>query len=245
MEELRIEGIQDVILKVDGGKLVLIDRKSPDVEQEVIISDIKRLVVNDCSSSVGISLKGLLSNIEEIVISNCGWVIFGDHCFNNCISLRTISVDNVREISFGNHCFENCTSIKSIYMPGRSSFGDYSFLNCSSLEEVITKKSASFGVMCFGNCTSLSKIDCEGFVGIDADAFNNTAADIRLTVPLDNSVRLFWNRGLSENHSIKLIKGTCCVSICNPNKNCWRCKELLKDSILRSYRKYVNLEPFF
>ena len=94
----------------------------------------------------GLKLKTIPQSVTHI----------GDHAFEGCISLATITIKG--PASIGDYAFAQCTSLKYVnYQEQTKSIGDYAFSNCTALSEISIPDSVEYlGRSSFENCSSAS-----------------------------------------------------------------------------------------
>lgn len=88
-------------------------------------------------------------------------VEIGDHCFENCTELQSVSMsDSVLKI--GKYAFSNCWNLKAISLSSNVHFiDDFCFENDCNLSNVkLPSGLKHIGDGCFKGCTSLKKIYC-------------------------------------------------------------------------------------
>ena len=96
--------------------------------------------------------------VEKVVINN-GITNIGETAFDECISLKYITIPS-SVTSIEDYAFSGCSSLEEITIPSRvTSIEDYAFSGCSSLEEITIPSSVtSIEGYAFGGCSSLKEI---------------------------------------------------------------------------------------
>lgn len=84
--------------------------------------------------------------------------------FQNCTSLKSISMQNLTSIGNSQYFLSGCTSLETVDFPSLRDTGDYAFQNCTSLVTVVLP-SASGGYRSFHGCTNLQQVDYGRLVG--------------------------------------------------------------------------------
>ena len=104
-------------------------------------------------------------------------VEIGDHCFENCTELQSVSMsDSVLKI--GKYAFSNCWNLKAISLSSNVHFiDDFCFENDCNLSNIKLPSGLKYiGDGCFKGCTSLKKIYCvtdnPDQIQISEDAFD-------------------------------------------------------------------------
>ena len=94
----------------------------------------------------------------ELVIPDDSTSIIGDHTFENCTELTSVTIGN-GVTSIGNWAFENCTGLTSITIPDSITSIGGAFANCTGLTSITIPDSVtSIGGSAFENCTGLTSI---------------------------------------------------------------------------------------
>ena len=92
--------------------------------------------------------------------------------FQNCTSLKSISMQNLTSIGNSQYFLSGCTSLETVDFPNLRDTGDYAFQNCTSLVTVVLP-SASGGYRSFHGCTNLQQVDYGRLVGSEGINMQN------------------------------------------------------------------------
>ena len=102
---------------------------------------------------------GNYTEIREITIPD-GYTSIGKNAFKGCNNLVKVVLPKSL-VSLGNHCFEDCSSLREIILPDQiTTIGDYAFAGCKNLTTVVLPRElVRLGSNAFKNCISLHEIE--------------------------------------------------------------------------------------
>ncbi|EAY01039.1 surface antigen BspA-like [Trichomonas vaginalis G3] len=141
-------------------------------------------------------------NLESITLSSC--TSLGTHAFENCIKLKSISMEDSSLTSFGESAFAGCTLLTNIKLPrSLTSIGNSAFAGCTSLTKVLYHNMiASLGNNCFNRCNQeiVDLSSCTNLTSISEFCFidNPNLVEIKLpsSIKIINSYS-FSNTGIT------------------------------------------------
>lgn len=125
--------------------------------------------------------------IKAVIIED-GVLSVGDHAFDECISLESVSLpDSI--IYVGTAAFRGCSSLESIALPAElPDVFPETFSMCTSLTEVALNRGLqSIHKEAFADCTSLERIELpDGVLYVDPRAFSGCSSLEEITVNEEN-----------------------------------------------------------
>jgi len=121
-------------------------------------SDVKKVVIEDGVTSIGIRAFNACRNLTNITIPD-NVTSIGDFAFYYCENLTSVTIPN-SVTSIGNSVFENCIALTNITIPDSiTSIGDFAFRYCTSLTSIMIPDSVtSIGNAAFESCKGLTSI---------------------------------------------------------------------------------------
>ena len=121
-------------------------------------SDVKKVVIEDGVTSIGIRAFNACRNLTNITIPD-NVTSIGDFAFYYCENLTSVTIPN-SVTSIGNSVFENCIALTNITIPDSiTSIGDFAFRYCTSLTSIMIPDSVtSIGNASFESCKGLTSI---------------------------------------------------------------------------------------
>ena len=124
--------------------------------------DIKRVVIEDGTMSIGTGAFDTCTQLNEVTIPGSVTSI-GDWAFNLCGGLKSITIPE-GVTSIGVHTFYGCGSLTDITIPnGVTSIGNEAFYNCTGLSEVtISDSVTNIGSSAFYGCSQLTDVYYSG-----------------------------------------------------------------------------------
>ena len=146
--------------------------------------NIKKVVINDGVTSIGINAFDGCESLTDIIIPN-SVISIGSSAFYNCISLTSITIPSSVNYIYDD-TFTNCTSLTSIVIPDSvTSIGSSAFAYCGSLTNITMPNSiTSIGYSAFAYCTSLTDINIPNSVTSIKDyAFDTCTLLSEISIP--------------------------------------------------------------
>ena len=121
-------------------------------------SDVKKVVIEDGVTSIGIRAFNACRNLTNITIPD-NVTSIGDFAFYYCENLTSVTIPN-SVTSIENSVFENCIALTNITIPDSiTSIGDFAFRYCTSLTSIMIPDSVtSIGNAAFESCKGLTSI---------------------------------------------------------------------------------------
>ena len=121
-------------------------------------SDVKKVVIEDGVTSIGIRAFNACRNLTNITIPD-NVTSIGDFAFYYCENLTSVTIPN-SVTSIGNSVFENCIALTNITIPDSiTSIGDFAFRYCTSLTSIMIPDSVtSIGNAAFESCKGFTSI---------------------------------------------------------------------------------------
>lgn len=147
--------------------------------------------------------------------------IINPYSFYNCQSLTNVNI-NSESCTFGNRCFENCKSLKSIKWPTSWSFGNnYVFAN-SGLESVNLENVATFGTLThslFEGCPLTNRLELTRLLTLSgASLFKNCQKVTDIICPeltqigtIDTSTG-YYSESSGGNNNYEIFRGMTSVT---------------------------------
>ena len=140
-------------------------------------NNLKSVVIPDTVVYMGYNGSGSAfvncANLETVVVGS-GVKEIGSYTFQNCTSLKNVTIKNTTTIC--SYAFAGCTSLEEIYLPDSiKNLNNSCFEKCTNLKNVrmpATLNTMTFGV--FNYCSSLKSIVVpEGITTLGTNAFRN------------------------------------------------------------------------
>lgn len=130
--------------------------------------------------------------------------VVSDNAFQNCTSLRSVSMPGV--VSIGMYCFDECSSLSSVGVStSLKRIGSSAFKECTALSSFSIPTSViSIEAMAFNGCTSLSSAKIPvGVSLIEDNVFRNCSSLSSVTIPA--SVSQIGNGAFYNCNSLKTV----------------------------------------
>ena len=132
-------------------------------------SDVKKVVIEDGVTSIGIRAFNACRNLTNITIPD-NVTSIGDFAFYYCENLTSVTIPN-SVTSIGNSVFENCIALTNITIPDSiTSIGDDAFSNCESLTAISLSCKSSLKKSDFGDQANLVSYASHTLKKIEAKA---------------------------------------------------------------------------
>ena len=170
-------------------------------------SDVKKVVIEDGVTSIGIRAFNACRNLTNITIPD-NVTSIGDFAFYYCENLTSVTIPN-SVTSIGNSVFENCIALTNITIPDSiTSIGDFAFRYCTSLTSIMIPDSVtSIGDDAFSNCESLTAISLSCKSSLKKSDFGDQA-----------------NLVSYASHTLKKIEAKAATCTENGNIEHWTCE---------------------
>ncbi len=190
LEYLRIEG--DNLDQIPNNCFeYCISLKKVEFGDNAKITKIGSSAFSNCTSLVSFtvpkSVKAMLSITTDI--SKATESSGSGNIFYNCTSLETVIFEEGSQLSnIGTYAFQNCTSLKNISLPNSLTIlGNYAFKGCTSLEEISIEcpNLRSIPAYCFDGCSNLVNVTFGevSFSRIGTYAFQNCTSLKSIIIP--------------------------------------------------------------
>ena len=193
-------------------------------------SDVKKVVIEDGVTSIGIRAFNACRNLTNITIPD-NVTSIGDFAFYYCENLTSVTIPN-SVTSIGNSVFENCIALTNITISNNITIIKSStFLNCSNLTSITIPDSVtSIGDFAFYKCSSLASITIpDSVTSIGDDAFSNCESLTAISLSCKSSLKKSdfgdqANLVSYASHTLKKIEAKAATCTENGNIEHWTCE---------------------
>ena len=213
-------------------------------------SDVKKIVIEDGVTSIGVAAFYNCSNLTSITIPD-SVIGIGAYAFSGCEGLTSITIpDSVTSI--GNSAFSYCISLTSITIPKSvTSIELAAFYNCSSLTSITIPDSVtSIGRSAFYKCSSLTSITIpDSVTSIGETVFGDCSSLKTISLSCKSTLKKSNFGGqanlVSASHTLKKTEAKDATCTEDGNKEYWTCehcgKYFLSDDTNPETAKAVEL----